>query len=123
MADASRLYIGGVFSSMTGVPSGNLAAVTLDAGNPCPVISLAASPLPGTVAGTAYTTALAASGGAAMLARAARGQEDDVERPFAHEYLAAARVRVARRLASWRRPLIKRLAHSTNSRPSSAMRP
>jgi hypothetical protein len=64
VADAGNIYIGGTFSSMNGVPSGNLAVVSPDASTPCPVISLAAPPLPAGVTGTAYSVSLAASGGA-----------------------------------------------------------
>ena len=63
-ADANDVYIGGAFASMGGLSSGNLAAVSPDASAPCPAIALTAPPLAPGVAGTAYSAAIVASGGA-----------------------------------------------------------
>src|SRR5262249_50091271 len=64
--DAANVYIGGTFTGMSGVPSGNLAAVTTDASAPPPRRGprRRAPPLAGGIAGPPYGVPLAASGGA-----------------------------------------------------------
>jgi hypothetical protein len=61
--DATQVHIGGDFTTMNGVPTGNLAVTEPDASAACPIISLAAPPLPSGVQGTPYVVSLAASGG------------------------------------------------------------
>jgi hypothetical protein len=59
------VYVAGTFTAIGATPSGNLAVLSGDTTNPCPIITLAPPLLANGVVGTSYSQSVSAGGGAA----------------------------------------------------------